>query len=262
MFNAFRRSRAPLERAHHWELNALARASFMLGRLEVGLEVFKLMFRLHHVPDLQDINVAVAILAEHNPTAAANIIERMIRMGIAPDAVTFGSVIHHAIIHGDMPLTTSLIRRAHDLGITELSYKTVGTLLRAVATVPTEDGRFSPRAQLRNVTELVDSLLLARRVPSPNMGRDCVCVALRADDPTAAFRFWQLLIKDKTEWNDEGQATTRQMIVRRVRTHYNEGRLDKVKARQMLHELKARFYPMRAAGASLSTYRKRRVRDD
>lgn len=262
VFNAFRRSRAPLVHAHHWELNALARASFILGRLEDGLDVFKLMFRMRHVPDLQDINVAIGVLAEHNPTAAANIIERMVRMGIQPDAVTFGSVIHHAIIHGDMPLTTSLIRRARDFGITELSYKTVGTLLRAVATVPNEDGRLSPRAQLRNTTELVDSLLLARRVPSPNMGRDCVSVALRADDPSAAFRFWQLLMKDKTEWADESQTTTRQMIARRIRTHYNEGRLDEAKARSMLRELRARFYSKLEADAPLTALPERREPED
>ena len=262
VFNAFRRSRAPLERAHHWELNALARASFILGRLEYGLQVFKLMFRMRYIPDLRDINVAVSILAEHNPTAGANIIERMVRMGIEPDAVTFGSVIHHAIIHGDMPLTTSLIRRARDLGVSGLSYKTVGTLIRAAATVPDEDGRLSPRAQLRNTTELVDTLLLARRVPSPNMGRDCVRVALRADDPSAAFRFWQLLMKDKAEWGDESQARTRQMIARRIRTHYNEGQLDEATARSMLYELKARFYVTRDAAEPLSSRHERRELDD
>ena len=163
------------------------------------------------------------------------------QMGVEPDAVTFGSVIHHAIIHGDMPLTTSLIRRARDLGVSELSYKTVGTLIRAAATVPDEDGRLSPRAQLRNTTELVDTLLLARRVPSPNMGRDCVRVALRADDPSAAFRFWQLLMKDKTEWDDESQATTRQLIARRIRKRYAAGRLAEAKARLMLQELQEPF---------------------
>ncbi|EPS98452.1 hypothetical protein FOMPIDRAFT_1126436 [Fomitopsis schrenkii] len=262
VFNAFRRSRAPLAGAHHWELNALARASFMLGRLEDGIAAFKLMFRMRYVPDLQDINVAIGVLAEHNPTAAADIIEHMVKMGIEPDAVSFGSIIHHAVIHGDIPLTTALIRRARELGITELSYKTVGTLLRAAATAPDEDGRLSPRTQLLNMTELVDSLLLARRVPSPNMGRDCVRVALRADDPSAAFRFWQLLMKDKTEWGDVGQTTTRQMIARCVRTHYNEGRLDEREARTMLHELRARFYPTRDTGASPPSRRERRELDD
>lgn len=251
VFNAFRRNRVPFKHAHHWELNALARACFMLGRLGDGIAVFKQIYRLHHVPDLYDINVAIGVLAEHNPTFAVKIIDNMLERGIYPDAVTFGSIIQHAIIHGDMPLTTALIRRAHELGISDLSYKTVGTLIRAAATVSEEDGRLSPRTQLRNTTELVDSLLDAGCVPSPNMGRDCVRVALRADDPSAAFQFWQLLMKDKTEWGDEGQTVTRQMIARCVRKHYNEGLLDEVKTRTMLHELRARFYPASETKQSL-----------
>ncbi|KZT64615.1 hypothetical protein DAEQUDRAFT_601419 [Daedalea quercina L-15889] len=242
VFNAFRRSRSTLKQAHHWELNAMARASFMLGQLEKGLDVFKHMFRTHQVPDLQDINVAVGFLAEYNPTAAANVIERMVRMGVEPDAVTFGSVIHHATLHGDMPLTSALIRRARELGITQLSYKTVGTLLRAAVALPDEDGRLSPRAQLQHTRDLVDSLLLAGHVPSPNMGRDCVVAALRADDPGAAFRFWQLLMKDKTEWDDESQAGTRQLIARRIRKHYDVGQLGESKARLMLQELQEPFH--------------------
>ncbi|KAH9925559.1 uncharacterized protein B0H18DRAFT_1119400 [Fomitopsis serialis] len=248
VFNTFRRSRAPYKGAHHWELTAMARASFMLGHLEEGLDVFRYFFRARKVPDMYDINVALAVLAEHNPPAAARVIERMIRMGLEPDAVSFGSVIHHAVLRGDMPLVSALIRRSREVGVRRLSYKTVGTLLHAGVTLPDEDGRVSPRAQLQSSSDLVDSLLQAGTVPSPRMGRDCVAAALRADDSEMAFRFWRLLVKDKVQWDDEAQARTRQLIAKRIQKHYVAGRVDETQARSMLRELKERLVPLGGAG--------------
>ncbi|TFY58338.1 hypothetical protein EVJ58_g6487 [Rhodofomes roseus] len=237
VFDAFLWSRGSFKRVHHWELNAMARASFMLGRLEDGLDVFQQLFKTRQVPDMYDINVALSIFAEYNPSSAALVIERMLRMGLQPDAVSFGSVIHHAVMHGDLPLATALIRRAREVGVT-LSYKTVGTLLRAAVTLPAEDGRLSPRAQLQTTSDLVDLLLQARKMPSPNMGRDCVNAALRADDPAEAFRFWQLLVKDKVEWGDGTQVKLREALARRIREHYAAGQLNRAETSYMLRGLR------------------------
>jgi len=236
VYYAFRKSRRPFREASRYELNAFARASFMLGEVDNGLRIFKLMLGRRFVPDLHDVNVALSLLSDYNPSAAALVIERMVGAGLQPDAVTFGSVIHQAIVHGDTPLAMALMRRARELNVPRLSYKTIGTLIHAIVT-RTEDGRVSAEAVLDTAKELVGVLLDAREVPSPNMGRDCVIAAMRADDPRAAFKFWSTLMKDKMEWEDEAHAATRRKIAVGVRRHQARGWLADDRARVMLAEL-------------------------
>ncbi|PCH39749.1 hypothetical protein WOLCODRAFT_23610 [Wolfiporia cocos MD-104 SS10] len=244
VFEAFRTSREPWAEAQHFELNALARASFMLGYLEAGMQAFRIMLARREVPDLQDVNVALSILAEYNPTAAARVIERMVSAGLQPDKVTFGSVMHQAIIHRDGPLVAHLMRRARELNCAAFSYKTVGALVRATVTME-DDGRVPAREHLENARALIESLLERGQVPSANMGRDCVLAALRADEPLMAFRFWDRLVRDKAEWGDAVQRRTRRAIAGMVRAHCAAGWLDADMGRLVLTTLGAR----RAHGA-------------
>ncbi|CCM02465.1 uncharacterized protein FIBRA_04564 [Fibroporia radiculosa] len=236
VYTAFHKSCQPVKEVHHYKLNALARASFMLGKLDEGLEAFRLILSRRIVPDLHDVNVALSILADYNPTAAARVIDRMVKIGLQPDVVTFGIVIHRAVIHNDATLVTALLRRARQLNCHRLDYHTLGALIRATVTMD-RDGRASAKDYLDNAKDLVDSLLTARQVPSPNMGRDCVVAALRADDPEMAFRFWRLLMKDKVEWADRAQTKTRKRIASAVRMHCEKGWLNESKGRVMLVEL-------------------------
>ncbi|OBZ68850.1 hypothetical protein A0H81_11064 [Grifola frondosa] len=236
VLSAFYASRRPMKSATHFELNALARAAFVLGKNTLGFKVFRIMKDKFMTPDLHDVNVALSAVAKHNPADGALMLERMHKNRLQPDAVSFGTVIHWAIIHGDVPLVSSLMRKAREAGVTALSFKTMGSLLRATITMDTE-GQAGDRSSLDNAQDLIHSLLDAGLVPTTNMGRDCVVAALRADDPVMAFRFWRLLIKDKVEWADAAQAKTRALIALKIRQHCTRDWLDHDKGRVMLSEL-------------------------
>ncbi|KAI0926685.1 hypothetical protein AcV5_007411 [Taiwanofungus camphoratus] len=235
VFEAFRENLNNIAQAHHFQLNAMARGSFMLGKLDLGFKTIRKMLDRRFIPDLHDVNVALSSLAECKPRAAAKVIARMVKVGLQPDAVTFGIVIHHALIHRDMSLASSLQQRARQLNCSQLSYKTVGALLRAH--VMRRDDEVPASARLEDAKKLLDSLLKANQVPSPNMGRASVIIALRADNPVMAFKFWRMFIKDKVEWKDDLETRTRKMIANPIRQLCATGRLKEDKGRVMLSEL-------------------------
>lgn len=246
VYDAFRETRQPLRRAHHFDVNALARASFILGRVTPGLAALRLLLARRSAPDLHDVNVALTLLAEHAPHAAARLVVGMARRGLRADAASFGTVIHHAAVHGDGALVGALIRRARAVGV-PLSYKTLGTLLRRVFEEGGEgETREAACGRLRRVLALVDALVGVRQVPSPEMGRDCVVVALRADNARAAFGFWRLMVDGKAEWGDTAQVQLRRAIAGKVRREWGAGLLQGPGARAMLRMLGERV----AAGAT------------
>ncbi|KAL6308460.1 hypothetical protein BKA93DRAFT_764984 [Sparassis latifolia] len=236
VLSAFRASRL-LNAASHQDLNATARACFMLKQMSEGFSAFRMLLNRREVPDVHDVNVVLGVLAEYSPQAGERIIERMLQKGMKPDGVTFGTVIHHAVLHGQMEVVSSLIRRARSLNAEHLTFKTVGTLIRAMVSQQAEEGEVSPIGRLHHAQRLVDMLLQAHQVPSSNMGRDCVVAALRADDPRMAFRFWKLLVKEQVQWDDPMQTATRRVIAARVRRHLNSGWLEPEQGHVMLSEL-------------------------
>ncbi|GJE88375.1 hypothetical protein PsYK624_044580 [Phanerochaete sordida] len=231
-----RAAHEPIERAPHKVLNAMSRLYIMLGDVDEGFAMLKLILGGGQVPDVFDVNVALSGLAPLNPRAAARIVERMLRLGIKPDAVTFGTVIHHAVLVNDMPLVTALITRSRQAGIQQLNYKTIGTLIRSAISMPYEED--SPHEErLRSVESLVYSLVDAGYTVSAGIGTDCIHVALRADKPVTAFDFWQLLVDGKVEHTDYKQAALRTRIARNLVRHARAGVLPEAKKRSMLWEL-------------------------
>ncbi|EKM51965.1 uncharacterized protein PHACADRAFT_262397, partial [Phanerochaete carnosa HHB-10118-sp] len=132
----FRGIHEPLERAPHKTLNALARVYIMMDDVEEGFAMLKIIIQRGQVPDVRDVNVALSALSSQNPRAASRILERMIRLGIEPSVVSFGTVIHHALLKDDMTLVSALITRSRQVGIAQLDYKTIGTLIRSAISVP------------------------------------------------------------------------------------------------------------------------------
>ncbi|PIL22911.1 hypothetical protein GSI_15607 [Ganoderma sinense ZZ0214-1] len=236
VFDAYVASKQPLETANHYGLNALARGAFMLGREELAFSVFATMKARRIKLDMYDVNVALSVVAKANPAAGAARIHGLVEAGFTPDAVTFGTVIHWAIFHGDAPLVGELLRHARATGLKRFSFKTMGSLLRG-----TVSGRSSSLAtagvQLDNARDIVDTMIDAGIRPTANMGRDCIVAALRAEDPAMAFRFWKHLVKGKVQFKDPAQAALRRRIARQVRGHYEYGWLDDRRAMAMLSEL-------------------------
>lgn len=233
---ALRQCHEPLDAAPHETLNALARMYIMLNQVQEGFAMFKVLQQRNEPLDMFDVNVALSALSQYNARMAVGMLSRMVNMGVSPDPVSFGTVIHHAVLQDEMTLVTKLIVRARQVGIKELDYKTVGTLVRAAISAPYKVD-FPHQTQLQNVTELVQSLVDAGYIIAPGIGADCVHAALRANDPKAAFEFWQLYVKDKVDHGDRKHAAVRSRIARNITLHLTAGALHPLHARSMLKEL-------------------------
>ncbi|KAG2362697.1 hypothetical protein BDR07DRAFT_1009890 [Suillus spraguei] len=236
---AFRMSKSPLEETSHYDLSSLARAYIALGRVSEGLDMLKVLLRRYEIPDLYDINIALSAMAELHPKKAVGILKKMVARGIHPDAVTFGTIIHHSILHGEMRLAGYLIGRAKELGCEELSAKTTSSLIRASVNA---DG--APKSvlkeNLRRAWEIIQSGDVSSVVHTPNTGKYCIFASLRLDDPVMAFKFWEMLVKEKTEWGDRKQVFQRRLIADMIQRHCQEGALSRSRGRQMLAQLRER----------------------
>ncbi|KAI9573544.1 hypothetical protein HD554DRAFT_895387 [Boletus coccyginus] len=238
VLEAFRESILPLEEANHFDLSALARGYFMLGEMGEGLRPFRVLIGRREVPDRHDINIALSAMARQSPRAAWQMVDRMAGQGLRPDGVTFGTVLHEAIEHGDTELVTEILDRARKAGVS-LSSKSMVSLIRASVAVGEgiDDKRLE--ANVRQAWEVVRTTGERSAVHTPNVGKCCIVACLHLEDPVMAFNFWARLMRGKTEWGDREQRRQRRAIGNMVRRHCAEGRLDVDRARTMLRALDA-----------------------
>jgi len=259
----FRASKVPLEHASQEDLNGLARAYFMMDRAEEGFELFRILKGIRS-PDLHDVNVVLSGIAEYNVGLASTMIDRMHERGLVPDMVTWGTVIHLAFLKGDMELMISLVKRAQEQGISRLSARTIGTLIRAsVSNVPPgsqlashavtlgskervgllqlifggEGGAEQIRRNLDAAWHLIGTLDPQSFVGTGSLAKFCLDRALWVGDAELAFRFWEQYLSSKTEWNDPGQAEFRKRLRKSVRMAKAEGKLEPPQATDMLRKL-------------------------
>lgn len=233
---AFRKTLIPLDQASHESLSALARAYFMLGAHKEGFAIFRFMVDRHIILDLHDMNIIIAALAHHDPANAMLMLERMVHRNLRPDAVSFGTVIHYAILHGNRELVSTAIARAKELGVNSFTFKTLGALLHATAKSQlTVKGNAADN--LEGVKDIIREMFAANYKPTPEMGRDAVMAAINADSPRTAFDFWKMLVKGRSEWNDTAQKKLRTQIANRLREHYQRGWLEHDIGQSMLVQL-------------------------
>lgn len=230
---AFRESILPLEEANHFDLSALARGYFMLGEMGEGLRPFRVLIGRREIPDRHDINIALSAMARQSPRAACQMMNRMVDKGLRPDGVTFGTVLHEAIVHGDAELVTEILDRAREAGVS-LSSKTMVSLIQASVAVGEGVDNERLKANVRQAWEVVRTTGEWSAVHKPNVGKCCIVACLHLEDPVMAFNFWARLVRGKTEWGDREQRKRRRAIGRLVRRHCAEGRLDMDRARAML----------------------------
>jgi hypothetical protein len=237
VLRAFHDSILPIEKADHFALSALARGYFMLGHISEGLQPFRILIRRREIPDTHDINVALSALAQHSPRAASRMVDRMVDQGLRPDAVTFGTVLHQAIVHGDLELVTEVLDRARELGLDELSSKTTAALIRTSVTIGDETDEDTLEANVQRAWDMIQSTPESSVVHTPNIGKRCILASLHLDDPVMGFNFWERLVWGKTEWEDREQTFQRRLISNMIRRHCQAGRLDRERGRVMLSKL-------------------------
>jgi hypothetical protein len=229
----YRRIKKPLSTAGHYDLTSLARAYFMLGDVSAGFDAFKALLNRKEIPDMHDINVALSAMAEYNPRRAARIIHLMIRRGLQPDPVTFGTVIHYASIHKDAELVSALVHKAYQADNGELTLKSVQALIKA--TIEMEDPSLG--TSLEQALEIIQSLIDSNLFCSPNTGKYCVAASLDVQKPVLAFKFWKLLVHNKIEWHDSQHSLLRQRIAGQALKHNRLGWLDADLEKVILHTL-------------------------
>lgn len=233
---AFHKSKEPLDKAAHRDLNALARGYFLLGRMRQGLLPYRALLRRKEIPDLYDINVALSAISRHSPRMAANLVERMLETGLHPDAVTFGTVMHQALVQGDLELAGTLVKWAHEYGLEALSAKTMAALILASVSDRAESAE-TLEANLRHVWEIVQGTPRSSVVHTPNIGECCIRASLHVGNAQMAFDFWDVLVRWKAEWDDHEQIQLRRSIGRMVRQRVQEGLLVADRGREMLKAL-------------------------
>ncbi|KAI0789626.1 hypothetical protein C8Q75DRAFT_144914 [Abortiporus biennis] len=231
----YRKTRSSLEACSHNDLNALARVYFMFGALEEGFEAFKMIMTRTGQPNIRDLNVAISGVAYYDPHAASRLIERMIAMGIRPDATSFGTIIHRALVKGDDALAEQLRKRAAELKVNDFDIKTMGALLRKTVSHPyKQETAWQDFVQARHI---IKEVLSAGQTPTARMGVDAVIASLRACKVTQAFKYWQLYVKDKLDPSGTEQRYTRERLTYMIRLWHRKGSVGIIEANAMLSEL-------------------------
>jgi hypothetical protein len=225
VLQSYRAHYKPLVRAPHTALTSLARACFIVGRYSEGLETFKILLHRQEIPDIYDINVAFTAVAELKPRLAAGMIERMIERGLEPDAVTFGTIMHHALLHEDTALVNKMKERIQSLDNTRLSLKSIAGFVRASVA---SGGDASLTFRLRDVLTMIESLRKTKPVSSPQTGKYLVSTCLRIGDPVLAYKFWDLLLRESAEWSDTEHQRLRRGIAQLIEQHDIELNNDRI----------------------------------
>ena len=261
--DGFRACKVPLERASRHDLNALARAYFMMDRTEEGFALFG-MVKATRSPDMHDVNVVLSGVAKYNVGLASRMIDRMHQRGLVSDGVTWGTVIHLAFLKGDTDLMISLVKRAQERGTSKFTARTISSLIRAsVSDVPSgsqltshtitlgdkrtigslqltfggEGGVEQIRRNLDMAWHLIETLDTRAFVGTWSLAKFCLDRALWVGDAELAFRFWSKYLSLKTQWNDPGQAESRKKLYELVMTAKKEGKLEKFQATNRLRML-------------------------
>jgi hypothetical protein len=275
VISKFRESKEPLIEAAHQDLNALARAYFIIGKITTGFDVFHIVMDKKEMPDLRDVNVALSGMAKYSPRLAGKMIERMIGKGLLPDSVTFGTVIKEAISRGDSELLVGLVGRAREVGDGSLSLKTVAALVRAgvadaevtsdgvglgesaederreISLQVAAGGREGQlilsgaddleriEANLKAAWEILQVLPKQDTANIPNLGENCLRSAIKIGQPELGYKFWKLFLRGKTQWDDTEQISLRRQLATLVQGCRDDGLLEETKAKVMLRGLNA-----------------------
>ncbi|KAJ7254325.1 hypothetical protein B0H12DRAFT_557493 [Mycena haematopus] len=236
VMSEFAMSHPPMAQCNHQVITSQARAFFIVGDFARGFETIKVLLERKEMPDIYDVNVTLTIMAEHDPRSAAQIVRRMIEKGLQPDQITYGTIMHHALAHGDMELVDEMVQRVGELR-SQLSYKSIVSLIRGsiafdAGSVPTQ------LSKLRSAFHIVKSIGRSSVVYTPSHGKFFVRACLQASDPTMAFKFWELLIKDKARLDDGEHVALRRAIIRALAGHQRKKWIKDMHARAMIAQLR------------------------
>jgi len=231
----YREAKVPLQQASREDLNALARAKIILGHVKEGLEVLQVVISRNERPDLHDVNVVLSAIAEADPQAALEMIRQMVALGPGPDGISFGTVMHQAARHRDIAVITSLLQLARETG-QQLTTKTVAGVIRASVMLSGMD-KNAVRDNLIRALGVIIANEHSNHLATSNMGEFCIQEALKADDPTLAFQFWERLLRTRADWDDGLHTSLRGRMVKSIHQHRKKGHLRAKDGQKMISAL-------------------------
>ncbi|KAK7048241.1 Golgi reassembly stacking protein 2 [Favolaschia claudopus] len=239
VMSQFAHAHPPIHECSHQVITTQARAFFIIGEFFRGFETVKALLERKEMPDVYDINVTLTVMAQHDPRTALQIVRRMVDKGLQPDHVTFGTIMHHALAHGDVELVNEMVQRVRELGAA-LSYKSIVSLIRGsiafdAGSPPSDSAQAS---KLQSAFQIIQSITRSSVVYNPHLGKFLVRACLGAEDPTMAFRFWELLIKDKARQDDIEHIQIRKEITRALGQHRAQKWIKDMHARAMIAQLR------------------------
>lgn len=263
----FRACKEPIRAMSQHDLNALARAYFVMDRLEEGFTLFELV-KATHFPDMYDVNVGLSGVAMYDVELASRMVDRMHERGLAPNTVTWSTLIHLAYLKGDTGLVINLLKRAQRWS-PEFSSRTIDSLIRAsLSDVPPESqvpshsialgskrgvgslqltlggegGAEQMRQNLDVAWHLIGTFDTQTFVGVWSLAKFCLDRALWLGDAELAFRFWNKHIRFKTQWSDAEQVKCRKKLYELVATAKWEQKLEVPQAAKMLRQISRPTY--------------------
>jgi hypothetical protein len=223
VLTTFREAKEPLLKASREDLNALARANVILGHVTEALRVLRVVIQRSERPDLHDINVILSAAANADPRMALRMVRRMIALGLKPDCISLGTIIHQAARQADLDVMVAVLRLAQKTG-QQLTTKTVVAVIRASIIFSGTD-KDAIRDNLVRALGIIMANEDSNHLATTDMGKFCANEALKADDPSLAFKFWKQVLRPRAEWYDYSHVSLRCRIASSIRSHCKKGNI-------------------------------------
>ncbi|KAF9454774.1 hypothetical protein P691DRAFT_610962, partial [Macrolepiota fuliginosa MF-IS2] len=201
----FKEHHEPWEDADHRAMTSYARACFIVGKNAEGFDIFKVLLQRLELPDLYDVNVALSAIAKQAPEAASKMVGKMEEYGVQPDAVSLGTVLHHASTQGCKEVMEEMIGRVMETQRIHSDVKAFCVLVKAVVQPEEDDTKETRTLKLQSAWELVRQFTKRKNLVSTELGNYLVSLAIEAQNASLAFNFWSVLLKDSAEYNDARQ---------------------------------------------------------
>ena len=240
VISLFQKAHFPLEHASHATLTSLSRIYILRSRFAEAMQTMKLLLQRHEIPDMYDVNVALSALALHDPRTAAKTILLMLERNLVPTPVTFGTVIHEALLHKDYRLADDVVQLALRQN-TQIDLKSLVSLMRSSVNEDVDPQEL--RENIRRSFSVVKLLGASHIVSSAKMGKYFIGACIRSEEPVSAFEFWKELVMNKVEWNDEEHRATRSKIESMLEEQQLKGTLQPELVRRMRSLLRGSASP-------------------
>ncbi|VDB85550.1 unnamed protein product [Peniophora sp. CBMAI 1063] len=211
-------AKGPLGSMNSWDINALARAHFLLGEDDEGFSALSKGRRRGRQPDAYDVAVALGAVARDDPVAGFRLLQTLAaRKRLEP--VALGTVIHHLLQAGLTTKAKEAMRlgRRHNVG---LDLKSMDSVLRATLSFSQHDHEVH-RDNLRRTLAIVRANQTAPVLAVASMGSTCVNAALDAKDSALAYDFWHEIMRPTVDRWDDKHVKLRKRLAGLIRQQAN-----------------------------------------